>query len=143
MLALQAGASCPQRLQASIESVQQPTTATPSGQLDLQLREMMEYQQNRDRYDNLEDAAASSSGHRGTYRQDNESSDASQIHARNGDEDDSDDDSQEAMTPRGVYVQRCLCGPTPAITSMPLGTCTAAPALLREVPSLASVQATD
>lgn len=75
----------------------------------MQLREMMEYQQNRDEYDGLEDAANSSSGgdRRGTYRPDGESSELSG--RGRGDEDDSDDDDQAAMTPRGVYVQRCLC----------------------------------
>ena len=75
----------------------------------LQLREMMEYQQNRDQYDGLEDAANSSSGgvRRGTYRRDGDSSELSG-NVR-GDDDDSDDDDNAAMTPRGVYVQRCLC----------------------------------
>jgi hypothetical protein len=71
----------------------------------MQLREMMEYQQNRDQYDGLEDAANSSSGgeRRATYRPDAHSSEVSLDH------DDSDDDEEAAMTPRGIYVQRCLC----------------------------------
>jgi hypothetical protein len=68
---------------------------------------MLEYQQNRDQYDGLEDAANSSSGgdRRGLYRPDGDSSPLSE------EEDDSDDDDNAAMTPRGVYVQRVLCAP--------------------------------
>lgn len=80
----------------------------------MQLREMMEYQQNRDEYDGLEDAANSSSGgdaRRATYRPEGESSELSGANGH-GDDDDSDDDDQAVMTPRGVYVQRCLCAPS-------------------------------
>jgi hypothetical protein len=72
----------------------------------MQLREMMEYQQKRDEYDGVEDAANSDSGglRRAAYRREGHSGEMSQ----RGEEDASDDD-EEAMSPRGVYVQRTLC----------------------------------
>lgn len=75
----------------------------------VQLKEMMEYEDNVEGYDNIEDAATSVSGGRGggAGYKDVDSTTVSQINDDNEDSD--DDDSKEIMTPRGVYVQRCLC----------------------------------
>jgi hypothetical protein len=70
----------------------------------MQIREMMEYQQNRDEYDGVEAAANSSNGDRPRNRPDGESSELS-----DGDDNSEDDDDDAIMTPRGVYVQRVLC----------------------------------
>jgi hypothetical protein len=72
----------------------------------MQIREMMEYQQNRDEYEGVEAAANSSNGDRPRNRPDGESSELS-----DGDENSDDDDDDAIMTPRGVYVQRVLYAP--------------------------------
>lgn len=78
----------------------------------VQLKEMMEYEDNVEGYDNIEDAATSVSGGRGGgggYKDIDSATTLSQGHQDNDESD--DDDSREVMTPRGVYVQRCLCVP--------------------------------
>lgn len=77
----------------------------------VQLKEMMEYEDNVEGYDNIEDAATSVSGGRGggaAFKDIDSATTMSQIHEN---DDSDDDDSKAVMTPRGVYVQRCLCVP--------------------------------
>lgn len=77
----------------------------------VQLKEMMEYEDNVEGYDNIEDAATSVSGGRGggaAFKDIDSGTTMSQILEN---EDSDDDDSKAVMTPRGVYVQRCLYVP--------------------------------
>jgi hypothetical protein len=79
---------------------------------------MMDYQPSGREVD-VEEAGEGSSGGRGLN--DGSAASLSGIRARNnradysddeddGDDDnDDDDDSEQVMTPRGVYVQRCMC----------------------------------